>query len=88
MSDHFIPLVLNKLISKSKIIIRTAGIIPNHYNEEEYKYMKNIFIKKFLMRFYKFADMVITFSSQNVKYFKSLGIKSCCIYNNFENKTN
>ena len=28
--------------------------------------------------------MVITFSSQNVKYFKSLGIKSCCIYNNFE----
>ena len=51
MSDHFIPLVLNKLISKSKIIIRTAGIIPNHYNEEEYRYMTNIFIKKFLMGF-------------------------------------
>lgn len=84
MSDHFVPLVLNRLTAKSKIIIRTAGIIPNQYNTEEYKYMKNVFIKKFLMRFYKLANMVITFSSQNVKYFKSLNINSCCIYNNFE----
>ena len=84
MTDHFVPLVLNKLTINSKIIIRTAGIIPNQYNKEEYKHMKNLFIKKILIRFYRLANKVITFSSQNVKYFKSLGVKSCCIYNNFE----
>tara|TARA_B100000401_G_C52797450_1_gene716712 strand:+ start:303 stop:1493 length:1191 start_codon:yes stop_codon:yes gene_type:complete len=84
MSDHFIPLVLNKLTINCKIIIRTAGIIPNRYNKEEYKYMKNLLIKKILIRFYRLSNKVVTFSSQNVKYFKSLGIKSCCIYNNFE----
>ena len=84
MTDHFVPLVLNKFTTNSKIIIRTAGIVPNHYNKEEYKYLKNVFIKKFLIRFYKLANKVITFSLQNVKYFENLGIKSCCIYNNFE----
>ncbi len=84
MSDHFIPLVFNKFTINCKIIIRTAGIIPNRYNKEEYKYMKNLLIKKILIRFYRLANKVVTFSSQNVKYFKSLGIKSCCIYNNFE----
>ena len=64
--------------------MRTAGIIPNRYNKEEYKYMKNLLIKKILIRFYRLSNKVVTFSSQNVKYFKSLGIKSCCIYNNFE----
>ena len=84
MSDHFVPLVINRLTNNSKIIIRTAGIIPNNFNVEEYKYMKNIFVKKFLMKFYRLANMVITFSSQNVKYFQKNNIKSCCIYNNFE----
>ena len=87
MSDHFVPLIFNKLFTGAKIIIRTAGIIPNQFNEEEYKYMKNIVIKKFLMRFYKLANVVVTFSSQNVKYFSNLGINSCCIYNNFEKQT-
>ena len=71
MSDHFIPLVLNKLTINCKIIIRTAGIIPNRYNKEEYKYMKNLLIKKILIRFYRLSNKVVTFSSQNVKYFKS-----------------
>jgi len=84
MSDHFIPLVLNKLFIGAKIIIRTAGILPNQFNKEEYKYMKGAFIKRFIIRFYKLASLVITFSSQNVKYFNNLGINSCCIYNNFE----
>tara|TARA_B100001540_G_scaffold305983_1_gene317582 strand:+ start:469 stop:1659 length:1191 start_codon:yes stop_codon:yes gene_type:complete len=84
MSDHFVPLVLNKLTLNSKMIIRTAGIVPNRYNKEEYKHMKNLIIKKILIRFYRLANIVVTFSSQNVKYFESLGIKACCIYNNFE----
>ena len=84
IQDHVVPLLLNKLFNRNKIIIRTAGIIPNELNFEEYQHLNNLYLKKFFLRFYKLADKVITFSNENVNYLNLLGVKACCIYNNFE----
>lgn len=82
--DHVVPLILNKIFNKNKIIIRTAGIVPNNNNFNEQRYLDNLLLKKIFLRIYRLADKVITFSEENVKYFYSIGVKACCIYNNFE----
>jgi len=84
LQDHFIILLLNKFITKKKIVIRTSSIIPNNKNKLEEKHLKNLFIKKNLIKIYRLADKVITFSKTNVKYFNSKKIKSTCIYNYFK----
>ena len=85
--DHFTILILNKLILRKKIIIRTSGVIFNKNNREEannYKY-KNF--KILVTYFYKLANVVITYSKENVKTLKSMGMKKViCIYNYFEKK--
>ena len=85
--DHFTILILNKLILRKKIIIRTSGVVFNKNNREEannYKY-KNF--KILVTYFYKLANVVITYSKENVKTLKSMGMKKViCIYNYFEKK--
>lgn len=82
--DHVVPLILNKILNRNKIIIRTAGIVPNNYNYTEQKYLNNLLLKKIFLRLYRLANKVITFSNDNVRYFNSIGVNACCIYNNFE----
>ena len=84
LQDHFLILLLNKFITKKKIIIRTSSIIPNGKNKIEEKYLKNSFLKKHLIKIYRLANKVITFSNENVRYFSSKNIKSTCIYNYFK----
>ena len=84
LQDHYLILILNYLFFKSKIIIRTSSIIPNRKNYLEQKHLKNIFIKKYFLDIYRFADKVITFSKDNVKIFRTKNINSICIYNYFK----
>lgn len=85
LQDHFLILLLNKFFLKNKIIIRTSSIIPNKRNIVETNQYKYIFVKKIIIQFYKLASHIITFSKNNVSYFKSLGIyNSSCIYNFFQ----
>tara|TARA_Y100000590_G_C15725217_1_gene1014979 strand:+ start:468 stop:1553 length:1086 start_codon:yes stop_codon:yes gene_type:complete len=85
LQDHLLILLINKIFFKKKIIIRTSSIIPNGKNILESKNYKNIFLKKLIIRFYRLADHVITFSNDNVKYFKKIGIyNTSCIYNFFK----
>ena len=84
LQDHFLILLLNKFITKEKIVIRTSSIIPNNKNKLEEKYLKNLLLKKNLIKIYRLANKVITFSNENVRYFNSKKIKATCVYNYFE----
>ena len=88
MQNHFLILLINKIFFNNKIIIRTSSIIPNRKNFLEVSNYKNITIKKIIIRFYHLASYIITFSKDNVAYFKSLGmINSSCVYNFFQKET-
>lgn len=88
LQDHFLILLINKIFFNNKIIIRTSSIIPNGKNLLEVKNYKNIFIKKIIIRFYFLASHIITFSKDNVLYFRSLGMyNSSCVYNFFQKST-
>ncbi len=87
LQDHFFLLILKKLNFNFKLIIRTMSAIKNKKNKEEFKNLKkDIFVKNFILSFYKYADLVITFSNSN-KYFlqKHKGVKNVhVIYNYFK----
>ena len=71
MDNHFLLLFLKFLRFKIKIALRTANPIYNLKNREEIKHLrKNIFTEKFNLNFYKYANLIVTFSKSNEKYLK------------------
>lgn len=90
MQDHFIFLLLKFFGLKNKLIIRTMSAIYNTKNKDESSQLKKYFlIKKFVMNFYKYADLVITFSNNNKFYLTTVNkVKNVeVIYNYFERNT-
>ena len=73
MQDHFILLLLKFFGFKNKLVIRTMSAIHNDKNISESEQLnKYLFLKKFIMNFYKYADLVITFSLNNKFYLKKV----------------
>ena len=87
LQDHFFLLLLKKLKFDFKLIVRTMSAINNKKNKEEFRNLKkDFFVKNFILSFYKYADLVITFSNSN-KYFlqKHKGVKNVqVVYNYFQ----
>ena len=71
MDNHFFLLLLKFLRFNLKIVLRTPNPIYNIKNQEEVKYLnKNIFTGKVDLNFYKYANLIVTFSKNNKKYLK------------------
>ena len=86
LQDHFFLLLFKFLGLKKKLVIRTPTAIANNKNKYETKFLnKNHFFKKFIIKFYKYTDMIITFSEDNKNYLKNnLKIKNVkTVYNFF-----
>ena len=90
LDDHLILLFLKMIGFKFKLIIRTPNPIYNIYNKDELRFLNNQgFTNKYETHLYKFANLVISYSQQNVlslkKFFKVKQAK--LIHNFFEKKT-
>ena len=86
LQDHFFLLLFKFFGLKKKLVIRTPTAISNSKNKHEAKFLnKKHFVKRFIIKFYKYADMVITFSVNNKNYLKKeLKVKNVrIIYNYF-----
>ena len=86
LQDHFFLLLLKYFGLKTKLVIRTATAIFNGKNDYEKIHLnKSHWLKKIITAFYKYSDLVITFSENNKKFLKSnLGVKNVqVIYNYF-----
>jgi len=85
LQDHFFLLIFKFLGLKKKLVIRTPTAISNNKNKYESKYLdQKHFFKKFIIKLYKYSDMVITFSEDNKNYFKKkLNIKNVKVIYNF-----
>ena len=71
LQDHFFLLLFKFFGLKKKLVIRTPTAISNSKNKHEAKFLnKKHFVKRFIIKFYKYADMVITFSVNNKNYLK------------------
>ena len=71
MDDHFFLLLLKFLRLKIKIALRTPNPIFNTKNPKESEYLsKNIFTGKVDLNFYKYANLVVTYSKNNKNYLK------------------
>ena len=69
--DHFFWCLLKFLRVKFKLIIRTQSAIINKKNKiEEKNLSRNFFFRNFITRFYKYSDLLITFSNQNKIFLK------------------
>jgi len=69
--DHFFLCLLKFFKFKFKLIIRTQTAIINGLNKNEEKNIKKkFFLRNFITIFYKFTDLVITFSEANKQFFK------------------
>jgi len=88
MQDHFFLCLLKLIKLDFKLIIRTQTAIINDANKSEKEHLK----KKFLFRnlitiFYKYADLVITFSKENKKFLqKKIKVKKVSVIYNFFKK--
>ena len=86
LQDHFFLLLFKLFGLKKKLIIRTSTAISNTKNQYESKHLNKMhFFKKIIIKFYKYTDLVITFSEHNKKYLKEqLKIKNVeVVYNYF-----
>jgi len=86
LQDHFFWCILKFLKLDFKLIIRTQTAIINLKNKSEEKFLKKkFFLRKMITFFYKYADLVITFSNQNKMYLeKKINVKNVkVIYNYF-----
>ena len=90
MQDHFFLCLLKFFKLNFKLIIRTQTAIINDKNTEEKKILKkNFFFRNFITFFYKYADLLITFSGQNKKYLKQkIKAKNVKVVYNFFPKFN
>ena len=86
LQDHFFWCILKFLKLDFKLILRTQTAIINLKNKSEEKFLKKkFFLRKIITFFYKYADLVITFSNQNKLYLeKKIKVKNVkVIYNYF-----
>ena len=86
LHDHFFWCVLKFLRIKFKLIIRTQTAIINEKNKSEEKNIKKrFFLRNFITFFYRYTDLVITFSEQNKLFLKNrIKVKNVkVIYNYF-----
>ena len=86
LHDHFFLCMLKFLKIKFKLIIRTQTAIINKKNKSEEKNIKKkFFLRNFITFFYKYTDLVITFSEQNKSFLKKkIKVKNVkVIYNYF-----
>lgn len=90
MQDHFFLLLLKYFGLKNKLVIRTMSAIYNGRNTSESLQLKKyLFLKKFIMNFYKYADLVITFSTNNKFYLKRVNkVKNVQVIYNYFKKYN
>lgn len=88
MQDHFFFLLLKFLSKNFKLIIRTSSTIINDKNFYEQKNLRKMkLLKFFTILFYRFADLIITFSEENKKYIKKkTKRKVIVLYNHFPKK--
>lgn len=89
LDDHLILSFLKMIGFNFKLIIRTPNPIYNIYNKDELRFLNNSgFTNKYEIFFYKFANLVISYSQQNVlslkKFFNVKHAK--LIYNFFDKK--
>ena len=72
LHDHFFWCLLKFLKINFKLIIRTQTAIINEKNKiEEKNIKKNFFFRKFITLFYKYSDLIITFSKKNKSFLKN-----------------
>ena len=86
LHDHFFLCFLKFLKFKFKLILRTQTAIINEKNKDEENSIKErFFFRNFVTFFYKFSDLVITFSEQNRSFLKNkIKVKNVeVIYNYF-----
>lgn len=86
LQDHFFLLLFKYFGMKTKLVIRTPTAMFNGKNAYEKIHLnKSHWLKKIITAFYKYSDLVITFSENNKKFLKSnLGVKNVqVIYNYF-----
>ena len=84
--DHFFWCLLKFFRIKFKLIIRTQTAIINDKNKSEEKNIKQKFyLRSLITLFYKYTDLVITFSEQNKLFLKKkIKVKNVkVIYNYF-----
>ncbi len=84
--DHFFWCLLKFFKIKFKLIIRTQTAIINNKNKSEEKSIKQkFFLRNLITLFYKYTDLVITFSNENKLYLKKkIKVKNVkVIYNYF-----
>tara|TARA_B100000900_G_scaffold389303_1_gene382086 strand:+ start:3282 stop:4373 length:1092 start_codon:yes stop_codon:yes gene_type:complete len=86
LHDHFFLCILKSLGIKFKLIIRTQTAIINDRNKKEEKDIKKkFFLRNLVTYFYRYTDLVITFSEQNKLFLrKKIKVKNVkVIYNYF-----
>ena len=86
LHDHFFWCLLKFIRIKFKLIIRTQTAIINRKNKSEEKNIKQkFFLRNLVTLFYKYTDLVITFSEQNKLFLKKkIKVKNVkVIYNYF-----
>ncbi len=86
LHDHFFLCLLKFFKARYKLIIRTQTAIINEKNKKEEDYIKKqFFLRNLVTFFYKYTDLVITFSEQNKSYLKkNIKVKNVeVIYNYF-----
>ena len=84
--DHFFWCLLKFIRIKFKLIIRTQTAIINKKNKSEEKNIKQkFFLRNLVTLFYRYTDLVITFSEQNKLFLKKkIKVKNVkVIYNYF-----
>jgi len=86
LQDHFFILLFKFFGLKTKLVIRTPTAIFNNRNIHESIHLSRMHIlKKIITNFYKYSNLVITFSENNKKFLKNnLKVKNVqVIYNYF-----
>ena len=89
LHDHFFLCFLKFFKLNFKLIIRTQTAIINEKNKDEENNIKEkFFFRNFITFFYKYSDLVITFSEQNKLFLKNkIKVKNVeVIYNYFPQK--
>lgn len=83
--DHFFLCLLKFFKIKFKLIIRTQTSIINGFNKDEEKNIKKkFFFRNIVTIFYKFTDLVITFSEKNKKFLKNkIKVKKVEVIHNY-----
>ena len=86
LHDHFFLCLFKFFKARYKLIIRTQTAIINEKNKKEENYIKKqFFLRNLVTFFYRYTDLVITFSEQNKLFLKrKIKVKNVeVIYNYF-----